>query len=147
MDADGREWQAFYLRWLPAHNFYGRMRVALAKSHSPEICLQAGGLTLQSELSPALIQARPDLALTFRRYLFRSEGKNLYVFFAVVEDESGTKPAFMRMTHFDRLRAALSGSRNFGQRNLEIAVSGFNSADEALKKFQMELPGWIQTAD
>ena len=39
----GSLWQAFYLRWLPAHCVYGRVRVGMTKSHNAEICLQAAG--------------------------------------------------------------------------------------------------------
>jgi exosortase len=144
VDADERGWLGFYFRWWTANNFYGRMKVAMAKGHSPEICLQAAGWTLQSELAPATAQVRPDLALPFRRYIFQQGGRTMHVFFAVVEDQAnGNSPGMFRMTHLDRLRAALAGSRNFGERSVEVAVTGFSSPDEAWAAFQAQLPGWI----
>jgi hypothetical protein len=143
-DTERRGWFGFYFRWHPAANFYGRMKVALAKGHSPEICLQASGWKLESELEPALAEVRPGFKLPFRRYTFNAGGRTMYVFFAVVEDQvNGAVPGLFRMSSLDRIRAALAGSRNFGERSLEIAVSGFDSPDQAWSAFQSQLPQWI----
>jgi len=144
-DADGRSWLGFYFRWWPATSVYGRMKVALAKGHSPEVCLQATGWTLNSELAPETAVASEGLTLPFRRYTFEQNGKTLYVFFAVEEDHlNGSIPGVFRANPWDRIRAAVAGSRNFGERSMEVAVTGFNSADEAWRAFQKELPGWIR---
>jgi hypothetical protein len=144
-DASNRAWLGFYFRWFPASSFYGRMKVALAKGHSPEICLQASGWTLQSELDSGTVPVGRGLNLPFRRYIFQRDGKMLYVFFAVVEDQlNGSAPGFLRTRQSDRIRAAISGSRNFGERSVEVAVAGYNSADEAWQAFQTALPKWIQ---
>jgi exosortase len=148
VESDGSAWQAFYLRWLPAKSFYGRMRVALSKSHNPEVCLQAGGLRLRTELAPVVVQARPDFSLVFRRYVFDAEGRTLHVFFSATEDLAGAgTPSFLRMTHLERVRAALAGSRNFGQRNVEVAISGFESPADALRVFEERLPGLLEVGD
>jgi hypothetical protein len=121
------------------------MKVALAKGHSPEICLQAAGWTLNSELAPDTAVAGDGLTLPFRRYTFEENGKTLYVFFAVVEDQlNASVPGLFRASPWDRVRAAVAGSRNFGERSVEVAVTGFNSADEAWQAFQKELPRWIR---
>ncbi len=144
-DAEGRDWLGFYFRWLPAASVYGRMKVALAKGHSPEVCLQATGWNLNSELAAETAVAGDRLALPFRRYTFEQNGKTLYVFFAVVEDQMNAgAPGVFRAGPWDRIRAAVAGSRNFGERSVEVAVTGFNSADEAWQAFQKELPGWIR---
>jgi exosortase len=147
-DDDGTGWQAFYFRWLPARSFYGRMRVALAKTHSPEICLSASGLALRKQLEPAKLQVQPGLTLAFRRYLFDAGGRPLHVFFAAVEDLDATGgDAFLRMTHLERVQAALAGSRNFGQRNFEVAISGIATPEEALRVFAARLPQLVQVGD
>lgn len=147
-DAGGRDWIGFYFRWLPATTVYGRMKVALAKGHSPDVCLQAHGWTLQSELVPRTAPVGQGLNLLFRRYAFEQNGRTLYVFFAVTEDSSNAgAPDSFGFSHWDRIRAAITGSRNFGERRLEVAVAGFNSADEAWHAFQAALPGWIQQCE
>jgi exosortase len=144
-DASNRAWLGFYFRWFPASSFYGRMKVALAKGHSPEICLHASGWALQSELDSGTVPVGLGLNLPFHRYIFQRDGKTLYVFFAVVEDQlNGSAPGFLRTRQWDRIRAAISGSRNFGERSVEVAVAGYNSADEAWQAFQTALPKWIQ---
>ena len=144
-DAEGRDWLGFYFRWWPAASVYGRMKVALAKGHSPEICLQATGWTLDSELDPAIAEAGDGFTLPFRRYIFEQNGKTLYVFFAVVEDQlNASVPGVFRAGTSDRIRAAVAGSRNFGERSVEVAVTGFTSADDAWQSFQKKLPGWIR---
>ena len=90
--------------------------------------------------------ARPDLSLTagsvaldFRSYEFEQNGRPLFVFVCIQEDKrvasgsTGSEEWNLR----GRLRAALHGKRNLGQRLLEIAVSGlddFGQATEAVAK-------------
>ncbi|MBI3849433.1 MAG: hypothetical protein HY298_03950 [Verrucomicrobia bacterium] len=145
VEADRSVWQAFYLRWLPGRSFYDRMRVALAKSHNPEICLQASGLVMRRELAPVVVPVQPGFNIAFRRYLFEANGKPLHVFFSGTEDvEVAGVSGFLRMTHRERLQAALAGSRNFGQRNFEVAISGFDDPGRALRLFEEKLPGLVQ---
>lgn len=144
-DVNGRDWIGFYFRWFPATTVYGRMKVALAKRHTPDVCLQAHGWKLQSELVPKVAPVSRGLSLPFRRFTFEQNGQTLYVFFAVVEDRfDAGGPDVPGFSHWDRIRAAAAGSRNFGERSVEVAATGFNSADEAWQAFQAALPGWIQ---
>ena len=138
-------WQAFYLRWLPADSFYGRTKVAMSKTHNPTICLPAAGLTLQTQLDPASLAVRPGFNLTFDRYVFTVDGRELYVFFSQIEDMQGGSPAGLRSTPLARLRAALAGSRNYGQINFEAALTGPANPDDALRLFSARLPELIKT--
>ena len=133
-DDAGVFWQAFCLRWLPADTFYGRTKVALSKSHNPTICLTAAGMTLKTQLDPVTLPVRTDpdtglglnlnLSLTFDRFVFEANGRDLFVFFSQTEDMTDAGQANLRTTHLARLRAALTGSRNYGERNFEVALTG-----------------------
>ena len=144
-DNHGFFWQAFWLRWVPADSFYGRTKVALSKSHNPAICLRAAGMILASQLDPVALPVRPGFNLMFDRFVFDAGGHPLYVFFSQTEDMVGNGAANLRMTHWDRLRAALAGSRNYGQVNFEVALAGPASPEEALNVFRTRLPDLITT--
>ncbi len=141
---DGVFWQAFYLRWSPADSFYGRTRVALSKGHNPAICLSGSGMKLEAELDPVLLPVKPGLSLWFDRYVFTVDGHELYVFFSQTEDMTGNGEASLRMTPLARLRAALAGSRNYGQHNFEVAIAGPANPADALRLFSARLPELIK---
>ena len=138
--SDGVYWQAFFLRWLPADTFYGRAKVAMSKTHNPTICLTAEGMKLETQLDPVSLPVRPGFNLIFDRYVFVANGRDLFVFFSQTEDMQGGGPASMRMTHLARLRAALAGSRNYGQINFEVALAGPETPADALRAFRDSLP-------
>jgi hypothetical protein len=134
----GVRWWSFFARWKPQ-----RAALQLVRSHSPEICLPAIGRNFRT--------ARPDLklrassiSLDFRSYEFEQNGRPLFVFVCIQEDKRlPTGPADTgEWNSRGRLRAALDGKRNLGQRLLEIAVFGledFSQASEALAKVAEEL--------
>jgi hypothetical protein len=131
-EADGSQWQVFYFRWLAARSVYSRVKVQLAKTHSPERCIPSAGISLRSDLGIGLLNVSPKLRIPFHKYAFISGGNVLHVFFAVVEDtELQGEPANLRRSHWQRLLAGLAGSRNYGQRSLEIGVTGYESAEQA----------------
>ena len=144
---DGSLWELFYLRWLPVRSLYGRVKVSLAKSHNPEICLQGIGMKMIRELEPVNLDTGKGFSLGFRRYLFDANGRIFHVFFSVEEtmDASGS-PGFLRRDAWGRIQAALAGSRNYGQRSLEIAITGVANNSDATAELARELPGLIQTA-
>lgn len=126
-DPPGVRWWTFFAHWKPQ-----RAALQLVRSHSPEICLPAIGRTF--------LRARPDLNLTvgsvaldFRSYEFEQNGRPLFVFVCIQEDKrlaSGTTtPEEWNLR--GRLRAALHGKRNLGQRLLEIAVFGLDDFEQA----------------
>jgi exosortase/archaeosortase family protein len=129
----GVRWWSFFAHWKPQ-----RAALQLVRSHSPEICLPAVGRTFR--------MVRPDLNLTagsvtldFRSYEFEQNGRPLFVFVCIQEDKRvpSASTASEEWNLRGRLRAALHGKRNLGQRLLEIAVSGlddFGQAAEAVAK-------------
>ena len=119
----------FYFRWFPATQLRDRIRIQFAKSHRPEICIPAAGISMRRDAGFSQVMVG-DLALPFRDYVFEDRGRPLRVFYCVWEDGTrGSAPANMRENSTARLRAALTGNRTIGQRVFELAVWGI--ADEA----------------
>jgi len=75
------------------------------------------------------------------------EGRTLHVFYAIYEDATGSEVlANRRLDTLSRIRAALSGSRNYGQRFLEIAVSGYDRPEDARAALERELSKLITSS-
>jgi hypothetical protein len=137
-DANGGEWQLYYFRWFPAHSLGKRVTIQLAKTHGPEKCLPAAGMHLRSDLGIARIPIG-DLELAVHQYVFEAEGRILHVFYGIYEDQGGAGALVnRRLTLANRIQSALSGSRNYGQRFLEVAVYGYDTPEEARAAFARE---------
>ena len=92
--------------------------------HGPETCLTHIGMILRADLGASEITVG-DFKLAILHYVFDVEGKPLHVFFGIYEDQTGSAVLVnRRLGTGSRVAAALAGSRNYGQRFLEIAVSG-----------------------
>jgi exosortase len=152
-DAADQNWQMYYFRWLPARSLKKRVATQLAKTHGPEKCLPRSGIILQAYLGTILIAVdhlanssaptaatSPPFRLAFQQYAFTSDGQLVHVFYGIYEDPSGpTELANRRRDTRSRIAAALAGSRNYGQRFLEIAVTGPTDPDAARIALQQEL--------
>jgi exosortase len=135
----GARWQLYYFRWLPAVSLKKRVSVQLAKTHGPEKCLPAAGMTLQAYLGIKQVEVN-GLRMALQHYIFGSPGRPVHVFYAIYEDPTGTESlANRRRDPASRLSAALAGSRNYGQRFLELAVWGLTSEQQAEAKVQRQL--------
>jgi hypothetical protein len=67
-----------------------------------------------------------------------------HVFYGIYEDPAGSAVlANRRMDSASRVAAALAGSRNYGQRFLEIALSGPEQPQDARAALTRALPGLI----
>ncbi len=142
-DGDGISWQLYYFRWLPGDSLDRRVAVQLAKTHGPEKCLPAIGMTLKSDLGIITVSVG-RMTLAFRQYLFTVEGQPLHVFYGIYEDPSGSAVlANRRKDVASRLAAALAGSRNYGQHFLEIAISGPDQPTDAKAALAHTLPTLI----
>jgi hypothetical protein len=138
-DASGGEWQLYYFRWLPSHSLRKRVVVQLAKVHGPEKCLPAAGMGLKSYLGIITVPVN-GLQLALQQYVFSAEGRTLNVFYGIYEDATGpAELANRRKDCASRIAAALAGSRNFGQRFLEIAVAGYERPEDARAALTREL--------
>ncbi len=134
-----RIWQAVFLRWNP-----GRIAVHLARSHTPEVCLRAIGREVVSQ--PGL-QAVPvhGLQLPFRSYVIKNENGPLHVFYCLWDDRA-TAQTFQSasLTYASRLAPVLAGRRNPGQRSLEVAITGYQSVEDARAALAPELEKLIR---
>jgi len=138
-DDAGNFWQLYYFRWFPSHSLKNRVAVQLAKTHGPEMCLPAIGMTLKSDLGLIIIPVG-DRTFAFHEFVFLANEQPLHVFHAIYEDQTGsTVLANRRETTANRLAAALAGSRNDGQSFLEMAVAGPETPEAARATLQTEL--------
>jgi exosortase/archaeosortase family protein len=182
-DRNGAQWQLYYFRWLPPSSLEKRVNIHLAKTHGPEKCLPAIGMTLRSDLGISVITTspagedrrwklgagaatashNPEIAgsgrdpstafssslspfhLAVHQFEFEASGRTLHVFYGIYEDQTGSAVlANRRLTRASRIEAALTGSRNYGQRFLEAAVWGYDRADDAKSAFVRELENLIK---
>ena len=138
-DESGNAWQLYYFRWLPAHTLKSRVATQLAKTHGPEMCLPAIGMVLKSDLATVTFDLG-DFKLTLQQFMFVAGDRPLHVFYGIYEDSTGGLTlANRRQSNASRVAAALSGSRNSGQRFLELAVSGIDDPAQAREALQREL--------
>jgi exosortase/archaeosortase family protein len=134
----GVRWWSFFAHWKPQ-----RAALQLVRSHSPEICLPAIGRNFRTARPEVKVSAGA-VSLDFRSYEFEQNGRPLFVFVCIQEDKRvAAGPADTGEWNVrGRLRAALDGKRNLGQRLLELAVLGlddFAQASAALVKAAEEL--------
>jgi hypothetical protein len=130
-DSSGNAWQLFYFRWFPAHSLQQRVAIQLAKTHGPETCLPAAGMTMSSYLGIIIVPVA-GMELAMQQYVFTAEGRPVHVFYGIYEDPTGSAVlANRRQDTTSRIKAALAGSRNYGQRFLEIAVFGYENPEDA----------------
>jgi hypothetical protein len=105
--------------------------------------LPAIGRNFRRALPDVNVRIDP-VSLDFRSYEFDQDGQPLFVFVCIQEDKRvASGPADTgEWNSRGRLRAALHGKRNLGQRLLEVAILGlddFVQASEALSKTAEEI--------
>jgi exosortase len=139
-DGEGNDLSAFVLRWDP-----GRNSAQLAKGHRPDICFPAAGAKLVNDFGRIAIPAN-GFDLPFHYQTFASGDKLLHVFYCLWSDrvsanKSAADDSSLRAS---RVRAALDGERNLGQKVIEIVISGPETRDEAVDLMQSELQQLVQ---
>jgi exosortase len=139
-DGAGNDLSAFVLRWEP-----GRNSTQLARGHRPDICFPATGAKLVHDFGRVVVPAR-GFDLPFHYQSFASGDKLLHVFYCLWSDRvSATKSAAddssQRAT---RIRAALDGERNLGQKVIEIVISGPDTREEAMDLLRSEVPQLVR---
>ena len=138
-DDGGKSWQAYYFRWFPAHSLKKRVAILLAKTHGPEKCLPRAGMKLQTYLGIITVPLA-GVELAMQHYVFNTEGTPLHVFYGIYDDPTGsTQLANRRQDARGRVAVALAGSRNYGQRFLEVAVFGCEKPEDARARLAREL--------
>lgn len=142
-DEAGNAWQLYYFRWLPAHSLKSRVATQLAKTHGPEKCLPAIGMVLKSDLGAFSLDLG-GFKLVLQQFLFVAGDRPIHVFYGIYEDSTGSLTlANRRQGSASRVAAALAGSRNLGQRFLEVAVAGIEDPVKAQAALRQELQKWI----
>jgi exosortase len=134
------QWQAIFLRWNP-----GRTAVHLAQNHTPAVCLTAAGHQLNTVTTLAWFEIN-GMHLPFAIYEITDSPQPVFVFYCLWDDRATTQEfQTASLTFGSRLAPVFAGLRNPGQRSLEIAVNGANSADEAKNILRLELEKIINT--
>jgi len=131
--ADGKAWQAFYFDWRA-----GRVAGYLAKRHTPDICLPAVGMTLQTGPTLTVVKV-DDLELPVRSYVFSDSGGTLYVFQCHWEPGAAAAGYAGESARFNLIRGIWAGRGNKGQKVFEIIVSGYNDLPTAQAAVEREL--------
>jgi exosortase len=137
---EGQNWLMYFFRWQP-----GRTAALFIKTHRPDICLPASGMTLLSDNGLRLISVN-GIDLPVRSYRFEHNGSPLHVFYCYWDARSSyenTKSAVEEdWSARGRVRAALRGRRELGTQMLEVAVWGYEDdadADAALRQQLSEI--------
>lgn len=132
----GVEWQMYYFRWAP-----GRTAAFAARGHTPGVCLAAAGKDLRPIADNRCPIVVHSLEFPFRRYEFEENGREVYVFHCLWEENApGTyftaaTDGMLRL----RLEAVLQGRRNSGQRSMELAITGVPDLTAARNAAQQQL--------
>jgi exosortase len=138
-DGSGNSWELYYFRWFPAHSLQKRVAIQLAKTHGPDTCLPAVGIKEIARLGIITVPVA-GMELAMQHYVFNVEGRSLQVFHGIYEDPTGSSLLANRRKDFrSRIAAALAGSRNYGQRSLEVAVFDYDRPEEAKADLGREL--------
>ena len=128
----GRQWQVIFLKWNPG------TRVQLG--HSPNICMTGAGHTLTTVSNCEWFEIG-DLRLPFTVFEVVDPLQPFYIFYCLWNDRLNAPGAGATYSSLcgNRIAPVLAGLRNSGQRSLELAVSGVNSAEEAEAAVRIEL--------
>ncbi len=138
-DDAGNDWSAFVLNWNP-----GRNSTQLAKGHRPDICLPATGAKLVNDFGRVPVTA-DGFEMPFHYQTFETGDKLLHVFYCLWSDK--IEPANRAQddsSRMGRIRAALAGERNLGQKVIEVVICGPETRDEAISLLRTQAPGLIR---
>jgi hypothetical protein len=131
---DGTFWSMFFFRW---NSGSSRSRV-VPRSHRPDICLPAGGYTMEEDYGIRVVRAK-GLEIPFHAYDFSKDGQHVRVFSCLWQDRPKAGLSAAPTREWNRLAGlnfVLRGERNLSQQVLEITMFGYQSqsaADEALQ--------------
>ena len=127
--ADGHKWLMYFFQWLP-----GRTAALFVKTHRPDICLPASGMTMVSDNGIRLLNVN-GVNLPVRSYRFDDHSAPLHVFYCYWDARSSYENIRAAeeedWTPRGRIRAALRGRRELGAQMLEVVVWGYEDDSEA----------------
>lgn len=125
--ADGHNWSMYFFKWLP-----GRTAGLFIKTHRPDICLPASGMTQRGGVQIKSLTVN-GVPLPMRSYVFESAGRRLDVFYCYWD---GSPPEAGMLdednwTASGRLEAVRRGKRDVGTQMLELVAWGYEDAAKA----------------
>lgn len=134
-EADGGFWSLYLVRWNP-----GNLQAESAKVHRPDVCLNAEGAIMEKDLGIQFDEV-DGVQIPFHSYSFRMGEDRLYVFFCLREELPGeiAHAAIPEFEGTDMFQRALRGRRHVGEQSLEVAMSGYRSAESAQEAFKARL--------
>jgi hypothetical protein len=138
---DGVNWAVYFFRW---NSGSSRSRV-VPRSHRPEICLPAGGYTLEDDYGTRILRVA-GVDLPFHSYRFSKDGRDVRIFSCLWQDHAKAGRAVTNDAEWSRmvgLRFVLRGERNLSQQVLEIALTGYDTPAAAESALQAELEQMI----
>jgi len=142
-EENGLGWQAIFLRWNP-----GRTALHLAQNHTPGGCLTAAGHAVEV-VAPQRwfdLGGSNSVRLPFAIYELTDTARPVYIFYCLWNDRSSAQGfEGAGLTYDLRLAPVLAGIRNPGQRSLEIALTGPETAAAAEASMRTELEQLIRT--
>jgi exosortase len=139
-EPDGSDWSLYWIRWNP-----GNPAAEAAKVHRPDVCLNAEGAIMEKDMGMHLATIG-GIRIPFHSYAFALGEKTLYVFYTLCEEDPG-RVAFSPTPRFeavDMFQRAFHGRRNIGEQSLELALSGYPTAQSAQEAFQARVDRLIQ---
>jgi exosortase len=136
---DGSVWSVYFLRW----EGKSTQSIMAARTHRPEVCLPAAGLTQVTPPQPGSLEAG-SLRLPFQKSVYSAPGGPLYVFYFVWQDGDERRGGMRARTPSDRLVGPIEGTRRFGQQVLEVILSGYASVTDAETALHRSLPDLIR---
>lgn len=123
----GEMGQVFMFQWPP-----GRTALQSVQMHNPEVCLSSMGMRLEKRLCDYDI-GNTAKGLRLHSWLFSQQGKPVYVFHSIFEQNAG--PAGESRAEdqppLSRLENLKSGKRNRAQRMVEVAFWNLHDETEA----------------
>jgi exosortase len=151
-EANGRPWQAYYLRWHKARSRYRAVEAAAeARGHAPDLCLQLAGMTLQKDFGRQSKQIKGiTLLMDIERFIDR--GRPLHVLTCYWEPHSAaleyqaTTPPSTTGALRNALHALQLHDRSRNEKCvIKVGVWGMETDEEAEKAFRGLLEQAIRT--
>jgi exosortase len=123
----GEMGQVFVFQW-PA----GRTALQSVQMHSPEVCLSSMGMHLEKRLCDFDI-GNTAKGLSLHSWLFSQQGRPVYVFHSIFEQDAGPSGATTAtdLAPLSRLENLKLGKRNRAQRMVEVAFWNLHGEAEA----------------
>jgi exosortase/archaeosortase family protein len=134
---DGTIWDVYFFRW---NSGSSRSRV-VPRSHRPDICLPAGGYTMEDDYGTRVFQVN-GLDIPFHAYRFRKGGQDVRIFSCMWQDRAKDAQSARTDVEWSRwvgLGFVLRGERNLSQQVMEIAITGYDTPAAAESAVQAEL--------